>query len=224
MKARTINAVIDSIIRPSTCFANISEDARYYFTSSVIIFAIAAVSSSLSSILNVWYLSHGEWNYLDFGAISFLLSTVHTTLQNIVLIAVIFWIGKKLGGNTSFKKIFSVISHCLIPATIGTILIPIGMMLVSQMLFADIEVGGGSIDLDPDLSPRYALDYASYVTISYGFAIPFVVWILIFFVKVAKIANRFDTKKSIITGVTGIALMYLSQMVFGILTMLLSHL
>ena len=224
MNARTINAVIDSIIRPNTCFVNISENARYYVTSSVIIFAVAAVSSSLSSVLNVWYWNHDGQNYLDVGVMPLLLSTSNTALQNIVLIAAIFWIGKKLGGDTSFKKIFSAISHCLVPATIGALLIPVGMTLASRLLFTGIGMGGGAIDLDPDLSPSYALDFASSAIISYGFMVPFAVWIFILFVKATRIANGFDIKKSIITVVSGIAAIYLSHIVFGIPSMLLSHL
>lgn len=224
MKTRSINAVIDSIIRPNTCFAKVSENAGHYFTSSVIIFAVAAVSASLSSALNIWYWNFNEQNYLDFSLMPFLLSTTHTALQNIVLIAAIFWIGKKLGGMTSFKKIFSMISHCLLPATIGSLLIPVGMTLVSQLLFAGIEVGGGPIDLDPDLSPSYALDYASSAIISYGFLVPFAAWIFILFVKATRIANGFDMKKSVITVVSGMGAIYLSHIIFGIPSMLLSHL
>ena len=224
MKTRSINVVIDSIIRPNTCFANISENPRYYFTSSVIIFAVAAVSASLSSALNGWYWNFNGQNYLDFSAMPFLLSTVHTALQNIVLIVAIFWIGKKLGGATRFKKIFSLISHCLVPATIGSLLIPVGMTLVSQLLFAGIEVGGGAVDLDPDLSPSYALDYASTAIISYGFLVPFAAWVFILFVKATKIANGFDIKKSVITVVSGIGAIYLSHIIIGIPSMLLSHL
>ena len=224
MNTRSIKAVIDSIIRPNTCFANISENTRYYFTSSVIIFAVAAVSASLSSALNGWYWNLNGQNYLDFSAMPFLLSTTHTVLQNIVLIAAIFWVGEKLGGTTSFKKIFSMMSYCLVPATVGTLLIPVGMTLVSQLLFAGIEVGGGAIDLDPDLSPSYTLDYASSAIISYGFLIPFAAWIFILFVKATKIANKFDIKKSVITVVSGIGAIYLSHIIIGIPSMLLSHL
>ena len=224
MKTRSIKAVVDSIVRPNTCFADISENERCYFTSSVIIFALAAVSASLSSALNGWYWNLNGQNYLDFSAMPFLLSTTHTALQNIVLIAAIFLIGKKLGGTTRFKKIFSMISYCLVPATVGTLLIPVGMTLVSQLLFAGIEVGGGAIDLDPDLSPSYALDYASSAIISYGFLVPFAVWIFILFLKATKIANGFDMKKSVITVVSGIGAIYLSHMVFGIPSILLSHL
>ena len=225
MKARrTVNAVIDSIIKPSTCFANISENARYYFTSSVIIFAIAAVSSFLSSFLNVWYWNPNAENYLDFRLIPFLMSTSHTLLQNIVLVAAIFWIGKQWGGTTSFKKIFSVISHCLVPATAGAVLIPVAMALISQSLSAGTGVGGSSMDLDLELSPRYALDYASSAIISFGLLIPFAAWIFTLFVKATRIVNNFDLKKSIITVVFGIGVMYLSQMVFGISSHLLFNL
>ena len=222
MKTRIINAAIDVLIRPNTCFANISQNSRYYYTSAVIIFVLAAVSAFFSSILNIWFWSHDGENFLDFSIMPLLLSTSHTLLQNLVLIVAIFWIGKKLDGTTNFKKIFSAISYCLIPASIGAILIPVGMILTTQLFFGGIEVGRNSIDLDPDLSPSYALDYASSTIISYGFLIPFAAWMLILFLKAIQLVNDFDFKKSIITVLLGIVIMYLSQMVFGIPSMLLS--
>ena len=223
MKTRTISAVIDVLIRPNTCFANISENSRYYYTSAVIVFVLAAVSAFFSSILNTWFWSHDGENFLNFSLMPLLLSTSHTLLQNLVLIVAIFWIGKKLGGATNFKKVFSAISYCLIPASIGAILIPVGMILVTQLFFGGTEVRRGSIDLDPDLLPSYALDFASSTIISYGFLIPFAAWILVLFLKATRIVNDFDFKKSIITVVLGIVIMYLSQMVFGIPSMLLSY-
>ena len=221
MKTRIINAAIDVLIRPNTCFANISENFRYYYTSAVIIFVLAAISAFFSSILNTWFWSHDGENFLDFSVMPLLLSTSHTLLQNLVLIVAIFWIGKKLGGATNFKKIFSAISYCLIPASIGAILIPIGMILTTQLFFGGVEVGMDSID--PELSPSYALDYASSTIISYGFLIPFAAWMLVLFLKATQIVNDFDFKKSIITVLLGIVIMYLSQMVFGIPSMLLSY-
>ena len=44
-------------------------------------------------------------------------------VANIVLIAIIFMIGKKLGGIGNFKKIFAVISHATLPVVVGGIMI-----------------------------------------------------------------------------------------------------
>ena len=227
MKIRSINTIIDSIIRPNVCFANVSENVGHYFTLSVVIFAIAGASAILSSLLNMSYWNNDGRNYLDFSVISLLLSVIHNVLQNFALIAAIFFVGKKLGGNSNFKKTFSVLSYCLIPAIIGAIVIPVALTFAFQMLFTGnggSYMGGGSLDLDPDLSPSYALDFASSVIISNGFAIAFGVWMLILFLKATKIAHNFDIKKSIITVASGILIMYLSQMVFGIPSILLSHL
>ena len=142
-----------------------------------------------------------------------------------MLIVGIFWIGKKLGGNTNFRKIFSVISYCLVPATIGGLLIPVGIFLVSELLTPGAGVtGGNSIDFDPQLSPSYALDFMSSAIISYGFFIPFVFWMFILFVKAIMIANNFNFKKSIVTVLCGVAIVYLSHIVFAIPSQLLSFL
>lgn len=225
MQSRSINAVIDSIIRPSTCFANISENPRYYFRPSVIIFVIAAVSAFLSTVLNVWYWNYNGQSNLDFSVLPLFLSSIITLFQNIVLIAGIFWIGKKLGGNTNFRKIFSAISYCLVPVTIAALLIPVGITLATDSLATGTGVtGGGSINIDPTLSPSYALDFMSSAMISYGFLIPFVFWMFILFVKAIMITNNFNFKKSILTVLCGVAIVYLSHIVFAIPSQLLSFL
>ena len=222
MKNRSINTIINVIIMPNTCFANVTENTKYYFRSSVIIFLIAGTSALLSSVLNMAYWNNDGQNYLNFSVMSLLLSVIRNLLQNFMLIAAIFFVGKRLGGNTNFKKTFSVLSYCLIPAIVGILVIPVAMTFVSQMSFPGI--GGGTIDLDPDLSPSYAFDFVSSAVISNGFAVFFGVWILVLFVKATKIVNGFDIKKSIITVVSGIVIMFLSQMVFAIPSSLLFHL
>ncbi len=229
MKNRSINAIVDVIIRPNTGFANVSENTKYYFTSSVIIFAIAGISALLSSVLDMSHWNHDAGqSYLDFGVMSLLLSVAHNFFQNFVLIAAIFFVGKKLGGNNNFKKTFSVLSYCLIPAIVGAFVVPVALQIASHILFSGIAgggyIGGGSLDPDPDLSPSYALDFASSAIVSNGFTIAFGVWMLALFLKATKIVHGFDVKKSIITMVSGIVIMFLSQNVFGIIPLLLFHL
>ena len=229
MRNRTLSAIVNVIIRPNTCFASVSENTNYYFTSSVIIFVIAGVSVLLSSILDMSYWNNDAGHsYLDFSVMSLLLSVVHSLFQNFVLIAAIFFIGKKLGGNDNFKKTFSVLSYCLIPAIIGAFVVPVALQITSHVLFSVISgggyLGGGSLDHDPDLSPSYALDFASSAIVSNGFTIAFGVWMLALFLKATKIVHEFNVKKSIITVVIGIVIMFLSQNVFGIIPLLLFHL
>lgn len=80
MKTRSINAIIDSIVKPNTCYANVSENTKYYFTSSTIIFFIAGASTILSSILNMSYWNDDGQNYFDFSVISLLLSIIYNVL------------------------------------------------------------------------------------------------------------------------------------------------
>ena len=84
MNTRSVNAVIDSIFRPSTCFANISENSRYYFRSSVIIFVIAAISAFLSTVLNVLYLNYNQQSNLDFSVLPLFLSSTITFSKHCV--------------------------------------------------------------------------------------------------------------------------------------------
>ena len=222
MNNKSINAITDVIVRPTTCFTNISKNTKFYFSSAIVIFAIAGCIGILSDTLYLYiWNNHGE-NYLGVSAISLSLSVIHKIFQNFVMIVAIFFVGKKLGGCTSFKKIFSTLSYCLIPMIIGAVLIPLFLTFAYQIQFG--EFGGGSIDLDPDLSPSYALDFASSAIISNGLSIGFGLWMLVLLFHATKIANIFDVKKSIITVVLGLVIMFFSQMVFGMFSSILFHL
>lgn len=102
-------------------------------------------------------------------------------------------------------------------------MIPIALQLASQVFFTGTG-GGSTIDLDSDLSPSYALDFASSPIISNGFAVAFGAWMLVLFLKATKIVHGFDVKKSVMTVASGILIMFLSQIVFGIPSLFLSHL
>ena len=84
MRNRILSAIVNVIIRPNTCFASVSENTNYYFTSSVIIFAIAGVSVLLSSILDMSYWNNDVGHsYLDFSVMSLLLSVVHKFISKL---------------------------------------------------------------------------------------------------------------------------------------------
>ena len=41
---------------------------------------------------------------------------VGSVLNGLLSIVVIFWIGRRWGGNRSFRRAFPVLAHCLVPA------------------------------------------------------------------------------------------------------------
>ena len=217
MNNRSINAITDVIIRPTTCFVQyISKNTKFYLSSAIVIFTIAGCVAILSDILYLNHWNNNDVNYLGGSAISLSLSVIHKILQNFVMIVAIFFVGKKLGGCTSFKKIFSTLSYCFIPMIIGAVLIPLLLTFASQIQSGGI--GGGPIDPDPDLSPSYAWDFASSAIISNGFSIGFGLWMLVLLFQATKIANIFDVKKSIITVAIGLVITFFSQMAFGMIS------
>jgi membrane protein DedA with SNARE-associated domain len=89
---------------------------------SVILFSIACFASFFTEISALFFQpSYGireipnlVYHVVNFGGI---------VLSNFVMILIIFYIGRKLGGNTNFRQIFSSMSFCLIPVIIGAIIL-----------------------------------------------------------------------------------------------------
>ena len=102
MNNKSINAITDVIVRPTTCFVNISKNTKFYFSSAIVIFTIAGCITILSDILYMYHWNNNDVHYLGDSTISLSLSVIHKILQNFVMIVAIFFVGKKLGGCTSF--------------------------------------------------------------------------------------------------------------------------
>ncbi|QLH07171.1 Yip1 family protein [Nitrosopumilus ureiphilus] len=110
----------------------------------------------------------------------------------LLVFAVIFYVGKRFGGTSSFKKIFSVLSYCLIPMIIGTASVT-WYRNFYEFVFVD-DYSSGKYD---GLAPSYALDFALQQSMIFGLiALPFVAWSVILAIKAVKIVNNFETKRS----------------------------
>ncbi|MCV0392010.1 MAG: YIP1 family protein [Nitrosopumilus sp.] len=187
-------------------FEKISQNPNY-FRLSIILFIVACFSSFFAEISELFFqTSHGfrgtpnlAFHVVNFGGI---------VLNNFLIILFVFFIGRKLGGSTSFRQIFTSMSFCLIPVIIGT------MILALSTFFYFF-----SIPSYDTLSPSYASTFMlSPPMLSNFIIIPFFVWSLILYFKSIKITNNFTNFKTILTLGLAFLLMYLESMFYDLTT------
>jgi hypothetical protein len=200
------NVILRVITAPNSAFAQIRDNEEKYFTSSVGIFLIASVISLLVMVpfvtmpLDHAYYESFKENDIDVGIpvdwSEVILFVGISILTGIISNVLFYLIGKKLGGNTSWKKVFSVLFYAGVPV------IPM-MMVLSAVMFL---TWGSLTSIDPSQLMESDADeeelfsmigpvlaYASLMAIV---AIGFVVWIFVVSVKAVKTVNGFGTAKA----------------------------
>ena len=122
---------------------------------------------------------------VSYDPVYWITSTILGLVGNIVLIAIIFMISKKLGGFGSFKKIFVGISHATLPVVIGGIIITAVFFTLSSTLTPE-DIG------DAESEFQY------FGTVSYlGVVVPLSIWSLIIAMRALKIVNGFGAGKAL---------------------------
>ena len=200
------NVILRVITAPNSAFSQIRDNEEKYFASSIGIFLFASVIGLLVVVpfvmmpLDDAYYESFEEN--DIGvdipvdwvdAIFFVgISIISGIISNILF----YFIGKKLGGNTNWKKVFSVLFYAYVPV------IPM-MVVLSVLVFL---MWGSLTAIDPsylmapdaDEEEIFSLigPVLGYVGLMVIVAIGFVVWIFIVSVKAVKTVNGFSTAKA----------------------------
>lgn len=200
------NVVLRVITAPNSAFAQIRDNEERYFVTSIAIFLFASVIGLLVMVpfvmmpLDDAYYESFEENDIDVDipvdwedAILFVgISIVTGILSNVLF----FFIGKKIGGNADWKKVFSVLFYAYVP------MIPM-MLSMSILVFL---MWGSLTAIDPSyLMASDAEDeeifsligpVLGYVGLMAVVAIGFVVWIFVVSVKAVKTVNGFGTAKA----------------------------
>ena len=194
------------ITAPNSAFAQIRDNEEKYFVSSVGIFLLASVIGLLVMApfvmmpLDDAYYESFEENDMDVDiptdwsdAIVFVGITIITGIISNVLF---YFIGKKLGGNTNWKKVFSVMFYTSVPV------IPM-MIVMSGLVFL---MWGSLTSIDPsylmapdaDEDEMFSLigPVLGYVGMMVLVAIVFVVWIFAVSIKALKVVSGFSTAKA----------------------------
>ena len=131
---RVLYAIVGVIARPTTTFRAISNDPDRYVASSAAIFAAVCLVSALP-LTSVWPgPDSGIFDGFDSAVLAYAKSLIGFVLSNFLIIAIVFWVGSRYGGNRKFKNVFPVLSYCLIPVTLGGVVTAAGTHLFVDLL------------------------------------------------------------------------------------------
>ena len=218
---RVLCAVAGTIARPGATFRTISGSPGSYAVSSMAVFLAVCLASALPYA--------GMWPGSDDGAPdgfgssvrSYAASLIWIVPQNFLFIYAVFWIGRRYGQNLKFKSAFPVLPYCLIPIAILAVAALTGAHLLDPPGLARDD----GPDMDADLSPSYAVDFAgaSAALLAHNaFAGFFLAWAFVLFVKAVKILHGFGTGRAVVVLVLAAAAAYAFSMALGVLRGLLS--
>jgi len=200
------NVILRVITAPNSAFVQIRDNEEKHFVPSIGIFLLASFIGLLVMApfvmmpLDDAYYGTFEENDIDVGipvnwsdAIIFVgINIISGILSNVLF----YFIGKKLGGNTNWKKVFSVLFYTYVPV------IPM-MAVLSVLVFL---MWGSLTAIDPSYLVTSDADeeeifsligpVLGYVGLMAIVAIGFVVWIFVVSVKAVKTLNGFGTAKA----------------------------
>jgi hypothetical protein len=200
------NVALRVITAPNSAFAQIRDNEEKFFASSIGIFLVASIIGLFVMLpfvmipLDDVYYETFEENDIDIDipvdwsdAILFVGISIMTGIISNVLF---YFIGKKLGGNTSWKKVFSVMFYAYVP------IIPM-MLVLSVLVFlmwGYLTAIDPSYLMTPDANEEEIFSLIGpvlgYVGLMAVIAIGFVVWIFIVSIKGLKIVSGFSTAKA----------------------------
>ena len=193
---RVLYAIVGVIARPTTTFRAISNDPDRYVASSAAIFAAVCLVSALP-LTSVWPgPDSGIFDGFDSAVLAYAKSLIGFVLSNFLIIAIVFWVGSRYGGNRKFKNVFPVLSYCLIPVTLGGVVTAAGthLFVVDLLVFPHGHGSSMSIEL-----PNFAFDFAGDAAIFLvrrSFSVIFLAWAFVLFVKATRISHGFGTGKA----------------------------
>ena len=189
-------AIVGVIARPTATFRAISNDPDRYVASSAAIFAAMCLVSALP-ITSVWSgPDSGIFNGFDNAVHAYAKSLIGAVLSNFLIIAMVFWVGSRYGGNRKFKNVFPVLSYCLIPVTLGAVVISAGKHPFVDLL---VSLYVGMVGTDSGLSSVVVLGFVEGTVISLirlSFTVIFLALAFVLFVKATRISHGFGTGKT----------------------------
>lgn len=186
MYKEQLNTIFGMLKSPNQSLHEICGNEDQYLVSSVIILIFASVFSinMASGPLDDTIPSVNQFGiWFSDEPIYWITDGLLGLLGSIVLIVIIFVLGKKFGGIDNFKKIFAVVSHASLPVVIGSV-------VIFAIFFALSSTMSDSVD------ETYS-EFQYFGMVSYfGVLVPLAIWSLIISIKALKIANSFGTGKA----------------------------
>lgn len=191
--------ILRVITSPNSAFAEIRDNENKYFVSSIGILIFTSILIILPFIMISFDDSYfagvddADFPPNEIDLIFFIGSGV---LSGIISAVLLYFIGKKLGGNNNWKKVFSVIFYAYIPAIPFYIVIS-GLLFLMMATFPGIDPSFfQTLDGDEDEILSMMGPALGYMGILALVTIAFVIWIFIISVKAIKTLNGFSTAKA----------------------------
>jgi len=187
---------------PNSAFAQIRDNEEKYFVQSIGLLILTSVLSALVLLpfimipLDDAYFEGVDNTDLLTDESDLILTVGVSILKGVVSVAMFYFIGKKIGGNTNWKKVFSVIFYTHVPVIPMMMMILILMFLMWSSLATIDSSHFMALDADEEQILSLFGPMIGYAVLIAVVAIVFVPWIFVVSIKAVKTVNGFGTLKA----------------------------
>ncbi len=226
MSSFDLGLILRVITSPNSAFSQIRDNHEKYFVQSIGLLIFSSVLGILIVLpfvtmpLDDAYFENidntGNVNSIPSGETDVIWSVGLSILNGFISAVLFYFIGKKLGGDANWKKVFSVIFHTNVVA------IPMIIILSILIFFMwdSLTLIEPTYIFEPDVNDEEIwstlVPLLGYVALLAIVGIGFFVWLIVILVKAVKIVHGFETGKAfglvvlvmIITTIVAIPLSY----------------
>ena len=196
------NVILRVITTPNSAFAQVRNNEEKYFAQSIVLVVFTSILGALLLVpfimipLDDLYFEGDDNDNFPTDNTDVSLFVGINTLNGLFSAVLFYFIGKKIGGNTNWKKVFSVIFHTHVPLIPMSVILSILLFLMMDSI-ASID-SSLLMELDEDEEQILSLigPMLGYVGLFVTVTIAFVVWIFVVSVKAVKTVNGFGTAKA----------------------------
>jgi len=196
------NVILRVITAPNSAFAQVRDNEEKYFAQSIVLVVFTSILGALLLVpfimipLDDLYFEGDDNDNFPTDNTDVSLFVGINTLNGLFSAVLFYFIGKKIGGNTNWKKVFSVIFHTHVPLIPMSVILSILLFLMMDSI-ASID-SSLLMELDEDEEQILSLigPMLGYVGLFVTVTIAFVVWIFVVSVKAVKTVNGFGTAKA----------------------------
>ena len=226
MSSFDLGLILRVITSPNSAFSQIRDNHEKYFVQSIGLLIFSSVLGILIVLpfvtmpLDDAYFENidntGNMNSIPSGETDVIWSVGLSILNGFISAVLFYFIGKKLGGDANWKKVFSVIFHT------NAVAIPMIIVLSILIFFMwdSLTLIEPTYIFEPDVNDEEIWSTLApllgYVALLAIVGIGFFVWLIVILVKAVKIVHGFETGKAfglvvlvmIITTIVAIPLSY----------------
>jgi len=196
------NVILRVITAPNSAFAQVRDNEEKYFAQSIVLLAFTSILGALLLVpfimipLDDLYFEGVDDDSFPTDNTDVILFVGINILNGLFSAVLFYFVGKKIGGNTNWKKVFSVIFHTHVPLIPMSVILSILLFLMMDSI-ASID-SSLLMELDEDEEQILSLigPMLGYVGLFVTVTIAFVVWIFVVSVKAVKTVNGFGTAKA----------------------------